>query len=354
MKAMVIGINPEYNYPGRLNCWLANNTYYASNFGASLICRTLMKHFDADYIDDFSDIQLLQKKYDVCFLALATHITDWRDVTYYADIIEKLQMKVIAPSLGLQDFAQTTNEVFSLHPSVKRLLELVSDFSAFLGVRGPHTASILSRNGFSNVIPIGCPTMYWGMKDNLVIQKTNSCASPLLVYHQSICSLGPMLLKKYRFLGQDFEDESFFTENLRDDHDLRNAILQRYKNFPDHLESLELLKNKGIFPKSFRHWFETIGKHDFIFGPRLHGCIAALVMGIPAVMTPRDLRIQEMVDFYSIPSTPLTELKNVDAEYLYNSSSFDNFNEIYPVRFRNYLQFLAENGVSLATSAANQ
>ena len=65
MKTMIIGLSPEYNYPGSFEKWSSNNTYYASNHGASYICRALLRQFYADYIDDFSDIPALRNQY-VC------------------------------------------------------------------------------------------------------------------------------------------------------------------------------------------------------------------------------------------------------------------------------------------------
>ncbi|HLT71717.1 MAG TPA: hypothetical protein VKZ75_03665, partial [Cyclobacteriaceae bacterium] len=56
-KVMVIGLSPVYNYPGDLDKWSSENTRFASNHGASLISRTLMKMFDADYVDDFSKVE---------------------------------------------------------------------------------------------------------------------------------------------------------------------------------------------------------------------------------------------------------------------------------------------------------
>jgi len=135
-KTMVIGLGPDYNYPGKLALWGKNNTRYASNHGASLISRTIAKQFNAEYIDDLSNIELLNEKYDTCFIAFATHITTWRDVSEYADVIEKLKMKVIALSLGVQDYFSKSNDTFVFHPSLMRLLSIVNHKSSYIGVRG--------------------------------------------------------------------------------------------------------------------------------------------------------------------------------------------------------------------------
>ena len=174
MKTMIIGLSPEYNYPGSFEKWRSNNTYYASNHGASFICQALLRQFDADYIDDFSDIPALRNKYDVCVLALSTHIHRKRDISYLSDVVEKLEMKTIALSLGMEDYIAEANDIVELHPSVIRLLRLVSKRSEAIGVRGPHTASVLQKHGFDNIIPVGCPTLQWQLHDNLHIHKNKS------------------------------------------------------------------------------------------------------------------------------------------------------------------------------------
>ena len=174
MKTMIVGLSPEYNYPGSYEKWRSNNTYFASNHGASLICRALLRQFHSDYIDDFSDINFLRNNYDVCVLALSTHIHRRRDISYLVDIVGKLEMKTIALSLGMEDYIASTNDIVELHPSVIRLLKLVSERSEAIGVRGPHTASVLRKHGFENVIPVGCPSLQWQLKDNICIQKNKS------------------------------------------------------------------------------------------------------------------------------------------------------------------------------------
>ena len=110
-------------------------------------------------------------------MAFATHVTDWRDVTDYADFIEKLGIPTTAFSLGIQDYSAESAAVKSLHPSLLRIFDHVRNTTGYLGVRGFFTASLLYKEGYSNVIPIGCPTMFNGMKRNLKIRKPRKALS---------------------------------------------------------------------------------------------------------------------------------------------------------------------------------
>ncbi len=346
MKAMIIGLGPEYNYPGSFSKWSKENTRYASNHGASLISRTLAKQFNADYVDDFSDVKALKKKYDLCIVAFATHITCWRDVAIYADAIEKLDMKTVAFSLGVQDYSGNLGEVTSLHPSIKRLLRQVSERSSLLGVRGHYTASILYKHGFKNAVPIGCPTLFWGLRSNLQIKKPESYKRPLVAYHRTLSCKNLDIIKNVPLLGQDFLDEAVFTNNLEHDTKLKKCELKEYEKQGDIDNVMKVINNNGVFYKKFADWFDFIKKHDFVFGARLHGCIAALVQGIPAVLITRDLRTAEIAELFNIPCVSYENLISKTIDELYDSADYTEFNKTYKLRYKNYLSLLEENKLS--------
>ena len=343
MKAMVIGLGPEYNYPGSLAEWKINNTQFASNHGASLISRAIAKQFNAEHVDDFSNIADLQNRYDCCIVALASHISSRRDVSFYADVIEKLDIKTVAFSLGVQDYAPTADEVIAVHPSVKRLLDAVAARSNFIGVRGHHTAFVLHKLGFRNVVPIGCPTLYWNLSPNLIIKKGQDFKKPLVAFHRTLAGASTELLLDTNILGHDFLDEAIFTDNLVLDQELREMELKAYRSYPHGEEALSQISRRGIFPPDFDTWFSTIGQSDFVFGPRLHGCIGALVQGIPAVLLTRDLRTKEMAEMFRIPHLDYGSLKGMTAADLYEQADFEGFSSTYKRRYINYLKLTEIN-----------
>src|SRR5690606_21682843 len=119
-RTMVIGLGPEYNYDiNNHEVWSNDSTKYASNHGASFISRTLIDYFNADYIDDFSQVSKYKDNYDLCVIAFATHITEKRDVSRYAEFIKALQIKTVAFSLGIQDYSGSLYIVNTIHPSLR-------------------------------------------------------------------------------------------------------------------------------------------------------------------------------------------------------------------------------------------
>jgi hypothetical protein len=243
----------------------------------------------------------------------------------------------------MEDYVAAPNDIMELHHSVIRLLRLVSERSEAIGVRGPHTASILQKQGFKNIIPIGCPSLHWQLKDNIRIHKNNSMTKPLIVYHRTMSSYGLEAMKSATILGQDFLDEVIFTNNRNNDDSLYKQEMSQYLQLDDYKTVLAIINRNGIFPNRYRLWFDIIGAHDFVIGPRLHGCIAGLVQGIPAVLVPRDLRVKEIADFYNIPTVSMEDMQKNSIRQIFNEVDFSNFKKTHKDRYKNYHAFLQKN-----------
>jgi len=345
LKAMVIGLGPEYNYDvNNHEKWNKSNTRYASNHGASLISRTIIDYFNADYIDDFSKFEEYKKKYDLCVIAFATHITDWRDVSIYTNFVQKMNIKTIAFSLGIQDYSTSSSNLNSLHPSLNELLKYCIKSSGFIGVRGPYTASALLKGGFKqkNIIQIGCPTIFSPLNRDLIIKKKDNFKKPIIVFHRTMAELNQKILGGAPLLGQDFLDEVIFQNDIDDNQIIKKMELDSYSKLVNGGYALNRIKENGIFVNTFDDWFKIIGEHDFVIGARLHGCISALIQGIPAVMIARDVRVQEIAEFYKIPYLKYEDIGEKSISEIYDEADFTAFNKLYKHRFDNFMKLIGD------------
>lgn len=345
---MVVGLGPEYNYDASDHAgWSSNNTRYASNHGASLISRTLIDYFDADYVDDLDHPEYFRDEYDLCVLAFATHITTWRDVSPYTQFVEKLGIKTVAFSLGMQDSDRSLGHLTRLHPSMDRLLRYVLDSSGRIGVRGPYTATALKKAGLPGhqIVNLGCPTLFATLRRELRISKPARCDNPLIVYHGALADLNAKLLSGAPLLGQDFLDEVLFKADTPPDNPQIAAQREQYSARKNGALAIRLIRERGIFPESFKDWHDTIGRHDFIVGARLHGNIAALIRGIPAFMLARDLRVREIAEMFELPFLPLDEVGEAGIEDLFERADYSGFNRIYPRRFDNFIKLMSDLGL---------
>jgi len=97
-------------------------------------------------------------------------------------------------------------------------------------------------------------------------------------------------------------------------------------------------------------WIDHLGTRDFVFGTRIHGNVAALMAGTPAVALPWDSRTSELCDFHSIPHRRATPelMATVDAAELYAEADFGPFNAARAGRRAEFVAFLGRNGLAAA------
>lgn len=346
-RVMVLGIPPTYEYTGHSIDRTHNIDYYAANAGGSLIANALCQIFDGEFVYDTSDINKLNEKYDACVLSLATHLDPHRDASRLAEIVEKLDMPVMIPAVGITAYEKKVAKPSPISPSFRKLLSIVSEKSEWIGVRGHYSANVLLRNGFKNIVPIGCPTIFRELNRDLKVEMPNSIDDILFVYHFTAHKYISKI-KDIDILGQDLHDHFVFTDELDHDHMLRNKIYHLYGN----KNNVEIFnknnKNRTIFYPSFKKWYKTVLDHDFVLGPRLHGCLAAIGKGKPAVFVDHDLRIREVAEFFGLPVLSEEFMYNygVDKNYLSNIS-FNKFHDIYPSRFDNFIKMISENKIPI-------
>jgi polysaccharide pyruvyl transferase WcaK-like protein len=63
-------------------------------------------------------------------------------------------------------------------------------------------------------------------------------------------------------------------------------------------------------------WFEHLAQYDFSFGTRIHGNIAALLAGTPALLLAHDSRTLELAEYHEIPHRTITSIEDdADADH---------------------------------------
>ena len=90
----------------------------------------------------------------------------------------------------------------------------------------------------------------------------------------------------------------------------------------------------------------AISAADFVYGPRLHGCISALAHGVPSLLLTRDLRTREMVHSVGLPNLPLEDARGRSLRELALAVDLDAFRERYRSAYARYLDLLAGFGLA--------
>ena len=93
-------------------------------------------------------------------------------------------------------------------------------------------------------------------------------------------------------------------------------------------------------------WIARMEASDFVIGTTLHGTVASLLAGTPAMLIAHDSRTSEEAEFASIPAATSTEVAPMDRdmlEGLYARVSVSRFNRRYRKNYKTYKSLLERN-----------
>jgi hypothetical protein len=345
-KVIVVGLSTEYHSMSVESALSdGRERLYSTNMGACFITRSLVKIFDADYVDfNLAQPEKLRNKYQVCLVSVASHIGANRDLSSLVAFLKKLDIRTVFLSGGLD--AGTAGDLgLKPHKSVIELLELCAEQNQYIGVRGALSALVLHKSGFKNVAPIGCPTMYSSDLVGVDEKKINN-VSIAIPFHWSIATAIYSSLSDFLLIGQDCIDEEVFL-NKSPDASLIKKISEATGAREKEVSALLFSESNSnvYFPKSYEDWFELIGTQGGLLSGRLHAAICGLRQGVPSVLVPWDNRTSELVDYFSLPTTDVETLKSFGATEAFHRADFSKYNAMQPILWSRWKEFLSEVGL---------
>ncbi|WP_375401476.1 polysaccharide pyruvyl transferase family protein [uncultured Amnibacterium sp.] len=278
------------------------------------------------------------------------------------DVINKLDIPVTIVGIGAQWKFGEDRDIMppDFHEIARAFVAAVLDHSASIGVRGEATKDFLKYLGFGDehVDVIGCPSLFREQAPPAVRP------APAIDPGSRIAmSVTPDLELISPIIGHHVEKYPRLTYVAQESPELALAL---YGEPVPYWRAQRLTRRKGVddirLPLHWDHplyqedrirnfvdattWFDFMRTQDFAFGTRLHGTIAALVVGTPAVMITHDSRTTELADFHRMPHRPLTqELTEIDVAELAADADFTAFNAERAHGFANYLSFLEKNDI---------
>lgn len=257
-------------------------------------------------------------------------------------LLKKCGKPVVVAGLGANSFSGfDPNFHKMLNPRLVRFLGELSDLCPNIGIRGEFTSEVLKKLGIRNTQVIGCPS-FFETGPNRVVKKPDFknikpvLTSPLASTAENLPAVMQDLMER------DIINLSVF-----------GIIPQRYRKC-DYKRALR--GDLGIFLNPEK-WKAFLRRFNFALGPRLHGSIAAINAGLPALCTNADSRATEMCKFLKIPHA-LADLRNYEnpitpAEFpshlkkAYEACDIDAMNAAYPALFENYKNFIESHGIAL-------
>lgn len=310
-------------------------------------------HFDAEKISENADLIVIPA---------ANWISEANDLGNLAEKIERSGLGCVVVGLGAQAISE---KKLHLKKGTKRFLDVVSERSHSISVRGAFTASVLEDYGVKNVSVTGCPSLLWHLDRSAEVARTVSSRDPLKVAY----SITPPAVlvsgrnEEREKLSKVICDRAFRSDSpivLQTELELmrvgsgevspKDEEYQKAVNFfwDNNGKEMEVyLRNHMRIFSSASEWMAFSSNHDLVLGTRLHGVISALLSGTPAVLITHDTRTREMSKKAGIPSVTSKDIMEVGIlpKKILENADFVNFNKTQRDYFSNFVSFFEENGV---------
>lgn len=304
-----------------------------------------------------SSAEEINDAYDHLVIPLANAFRSGYEETLDAlsTLIEELTIPVTVVGVGAQaSIDGTCKNIDTVGAATTRFVRAVLRRSPSIGVRGEFTADFLSSLGFGeeHVRVIGCPSMFMYGPDLRVRKKVDALTTDsqiALNVSPYVKEMGPIS----HDLAEQFPHLVYMAQNIQSLELLlhgtypmgaKQTMLR--SGVPVTLEHPLIRQNRVRFFLDPRAWFDHLATYDFSFGTRIHGNIAALLAGTPALLLAHDSRTLELGRYHEIPHREIRSLPDpVDPIALYAESDWGPMIAGHCGRWDRFAGFLAEHGL---------
>ena len=269
-------------------------------------------------------------------------------------VIEKLTVPVTVLGVGAQASLEGRDKGADRSaPAITRFVRAVLDRSPSIGVRGEFTRDYLAGLGFGDehVQVIGCPSMFMYGPDLPAARRVDrlTTQSPVaLNISPYVHEMGPVshdLAARYPnvvYIPQDLRSLHLL---LRGSYPMTSKRVTVESGVPITLQHPLIRSDRVRFCLDPVTWFDHLAGYDFSLGTRIHGNIAAVLAGTPALVLAHDSRTLELAGYHAIPHRVIKELPQVDPVELYEEAEWDTMAARHPALWQNFARFLESHGL---------
>jgi Polysaccharide pyruvyl transferase len=298
---------------------------------------------------------------DYVFLRGSNYINTSGKWDGFTALLEKTNVPIIAFGIGLQAPDNATEFV---NESTKRFLQLISDRSASIGVRGELSQKALASIGIKNSRIFGCPTMFRRGQPEIRLRHVDPTSIERLGFTLRRNTHGRQTLQRYLmrtlsdqyrmtiFCAGELEEKAIYYAGRGEIAERSNVMTSAVQALTDqdwvfgagdplltvYRSSLAVFEAVSDFEAEMR-------KMSAVTGFRLHGNLMALANSVPALYVTYDSRTREFVDTLGIPFVESRLMDKFSFRREWEKADFAKFERTYAARFRDLLAFLGENGM---------
>lgn len=331
-----------------------------NNFGNMLFTNAVYKQIPSCKHIGFSlDVDKVKNEIDHIIIPAANWVNPKEDWGFLADALEKIDLPVCVVGLGSQ--LDNLDQAEQIPEGTQRFIKVVSDRCSSIGVRGHFTESVLHKLGIKNVTPLGCPSIFFNRKvpelrTNFPTEDIRIGVGPTRygLPKPSQLRSADKQRQLYKFALEHgssiyFQSEAFEIAflNREDITDKYNDAVAYYEVKSSGDLSSKLL-TKGKYHKDLDQWLADAIKDDIYIGTRIHGAVAAILSGTPAVLITHDNRTRELANIMGIPSIDIEmfEISMLnDMNQFIGSFDFTGITKISQINIERFRNFYHANGL---------
>lgn len=332
-----------------------DRNYNMTNVGNLLFQAAFIRHV---YRPDLYQIDTVQnpgpeeiKRINECYgafyipLANAFRPDFSRHLDRLTQLVSQLTIPVVVVGVGVQAEQDPMTELEPIHLQVREFCAAVLDRSQSIGVRGQFTAEYLDRLGVNRVDVIGCPSMFYFGRDIPAPRVPQRFSDAAVAFNwgfdnHAILGAGALLLE------QLLTTQRSVTYYSQVDNEAKAFL---YSGDPcGYVQAMCGVDRLALeFPADVHLWLRSLAANDFSIGSRIHGTVASLLAGLPALLLTHDCRVTELARYFHLPSIPLAELSRpgFDLARVLQETAWDSFLGVHEQRLSTYVSFLERNGI---------
>lgn len=302
-------------------------------------------------------------EFDYCFLRGSNYLHPYMDWEQAEEVLKQLRIPVIPFGIGAQS---PSGGPLKLSESTQRVMRLIADSCASVGVRGAYTAEVLSKMGIQNIDIIGCPSIYRHNQPSMEIHlqpleaikrvafslrrevDTNYTTDPkryLDFQRHLILQLDQRFLLTVMAQGEIEEKIIYYRDSDRMSLAIHSLTESKWiADMEDPL--LRLYKDQMFFSEKVEDYDRFVRTQDLMVGFRLHGNVMALASGIPTIACVYDSRTREYAETMGIPAHDIDSGVPFRLEDYYSQERFNLFNKHYRHYYGVMRDFLTKNGMA--------
>jgi len=297
---------------------------------------------------------------DVVVVAAANWMNSHSDFGALAKRLEQARLPVVICGIGAQ--VSPGEKIPSLKDGTLRLIQLAAESSKAISVRGDFSCDVLDEYGIKNVISTGCPSLLLAGASGPKLREDSTFSTSDVTLHatrhlfnRSEDGFQNYLYRQALRLGSDIVLQSELADiycalDVNLDESKRGVTEEIFASAYGEESVLikSYLRTHGKVFVRLSDWVEYLITKKFCIGSRVHGTIASLIAGTPAVLMAHDKRTEEMAIRMGLPfvlEKDVDTSRPLDPKNYYDAEKFKAFVTHYDSYRRNFISFFDTVGL---------